>query len=320
MSRSAFVSLVCGLLVGWSRSALAEPTDFRIERGAERLIVRLGERPIATYVFSDAKISRPYLCDLFTNGGLRVTRRHPPVAGEDLTDHDTFHPGMWLAFGDLGGEDYWRLKAPVEHAGFVRAPVGGASAGFTVRNKYRRATGDGVVCQETCRYVWLPHEAGYVLTIDSEFSNDEAEFAFGDQEEMGLGIRMATPLIVERGGQIVNSRGQRNEKQAWGQTAAWCDYSGVIGDRRVAVTLIPAASNFRPAWFHVRDYGLMAANPFGRHALAGGEPSRVAVARGERFRLGYALLVRELPAAADPDTTDAVSAVLKQIASEPMDN
>ena len=32
------------------------------------------------------------------------------------------HPGVWLAFGDVNGEDFWRNKWRIEHAAFVAEP------------------------------------------------------------------------------------------------------------------------------------------------------------------------------------------------------
>ena len=52
-----------------------------------------------------------------------------------------------------------------------------------------------VVCNEIARYTFLARPAGFLLIWDSTFSSDK-EFYFGDQEEMGLGFRVATPLRV----------------------------------------------------------------------------------------------------------------------------
>jgi hypothetical protein len=284
--------LVSVLLLCAGSSRAGDAVRFECE--PQRVVVYLGNQPIATYVFADPRISRPYVCDLLTPWGKRITRHHPPIEGVDLTDHDTFHPGVWLSFGDLEGSDFWRLKAPVEHAGFVVEPVSSEHGGtFTVKNRYRVAPGGRVICEETCRYTWTPRELGYLLEVESIFASDSASFTFGDQEEMGLGIRMATPLIVRRQGTIINALGQRNEAQAWGQAADWCDYSGLDEGRRLGVVLMPSPRNFRPSWFHVRDYGLMAANPFGRNAMTGGEPSRVVIPARQPWRLAFGLLVYE---------------------------
>ena len=140
------------------------------------------------------------------------------------------------------------------------------------------------------RYTFLVRPGGYLLVWDSTFSSDE-EFAFGDQEEMGLGIRVATPLTVESGGTIVDAQGRKNGRQVWGNDAAWCDYRGTIDDERVGMAIFCHPDNFRRSWFHARDYGLLVANPFGRRAFGKGEPSTVVVKPGEEFRLRYGILL-----------------------------
>jgi hypothetical protein len=118
---------------------------------------------------------------------------------------------------------------------------------------------------------------------------------------MGLGVRLATPLAVVKGGEIVNSEGRKNGAQVWGRQADWCRYGGDIGGRYVGVALLPHPQNFRRAWFHARDYGLLVANPFGQKAFTKGESSRVVVKPGETFRLQFRVLVYDLPAGAAPD-------------------
>lgn len=270
--------------------ASADEPAFRIESSPGKVLVSWGQQPLATYVFDDFVVGRPYFQDVRTLNGTTVTRNHPPREGVDATDHATMHPGIWLAFGDLGGADFWRNKARVEHAGFVEAPhTDGPRASFTVRNRYR--SGDEILCTEVCRHRLLRHPAGWLLTYESTFTSEQP-FAFGDQEEMGLGVRVATPLTVKNGkGEILNSRGQRNEKNVWGQTADWCDYRGEVNGQRVGLLLMPDPANFRPCWFHARDYGFVAANPFGRKAFTREEPSRVEVKPGESFRLRFGVLV-----------------------------
>jgi hypothetical protein len=104
---------------------------------------------------------------------------------------------------------------------------------------------------------------------------------------MGLGVRVATDLAVTNGGVITNSEGRKNEKEVWGTQADWCDYSGKFG----GIMLMPDSRNFRRSWFHARDYGLLVVNPFGRQALAKGEPSRVVVERGETLMLRFGVLI-----------------------------
>jgi hypothetical protein len=279
-----------------------------------QLQITIGGSPLAVYVFRDPTIPRPYFDHVHAPGTIPVTRNHPPIAGQDPTDHAELHPGLWLAFGDLGGADYWRNRAQVEHEGFVEPPTGAAGRGtFTVRNRYRSARGEATVCREVCRYTILARPAGTLLIVESTFSSDQGDFAFGDQEEMGFGVRVSTPLAVKQGGRIVNSNGARDERQVRGEAADWCDYSGTIGARRAGVTLMPDPRNFRRSWFHARDYGLLVANPFGRKSLAKGPESQVVVKRGEAFRLGFGVLLHTSTTDGETDLAASYRDYLKQI-------
>jgi hypothetical protein len=299
---------------------------FREEPG--KVAITIGARPFATYFYEDETITRPFFAHVHAPGGLQVSRNHPPVEGQDLVDHGTFHPGIWMAFGDISGSDCWRLAAPVKHAGFVEKPAGGdGRGGFVVRNSYRdQKQPDKELCSEVCKFDVRVVPAGHLLLWDSTFSSDD-EFYFGDQEEMGLGFRVATPLRAETEskdapdlpagqGRILDSEGRENEKEIWGNSADWCDYSGPFEGQRVGMTIFCHPKNFRPSWFHARDYGLLEANPFGRAAFGKGEPSKVTIKPGDQMRLRYGVLVHGSPADDELDLDAAYKAYLELTASD----
>ncbi len=264
--------------------------QFKADAGS--LAIRADGKPLATYIHRDPKTPRPYFAQLHTPDGVQVSRNHPPVAGKDATDHAELHPGLWLAFGDVSGADNWRLKAHVKHDKLIQEPMSdGNKASFAVRNLCFANDGKKVICEETCRITIYAKPAGHLLSWDSQFRSADGEFSFGDQEEMGLGVRLATALTVKAGGQILTGEGHKNEKQVRGKSSPWCDYSGTIDGKRVGVTLMQHPKNFRPAWYHARDYGLLVLNPFGRNALTGGERSRVTVKQGETLRLRYGVFL-----------------------------
>jgi hypothetical protein len=276
------------IAIGSLLALTAEP-KVAFQQKAGSLEILVDGRPWAVHVFQDDALPRPYFARVRTPSGVQVTRNHPPVPGKDAVDHAEWHPGIWLAFGDLNGADVWRNRAAIRHVEFVQPPQGGPGRGsFTTRNRFEA---DGkTICEAVCTYTVLPRPSGVLLLSEFAFSGPQP-FAFGDQEEMGLGIRMATPLTVEHGGRIVNADGLVDEKQVWGKASDWCTYAGSVDGQRVGVLLMPDPANFRRSWFHVRDYGLMVANPFGRKALTGGEASRVVVEPSEHFRLRFGMLV-----------------------------
>lgn len=281
-----------------SAAAPDEPS-VRLEPRPNQILLEIGGVDVAEYVFDDPDVPRPYFANVRTLGGIRVSRCHPP-AEDEAQDHVGLHTGIWLAFGDLSGEDFWRLKARVEHAGFVDPPQADGRIGrWTVRNRYRSADGARVVCEEVCRCELQVRSDGWLLSLDSEFSNPDGEFFFGEQDEMGLGIRVAGPLAVKskQGGRIVDSEGRVNEAQIWGRNADWVDYGGLAEGRRIGMALLSHPQNPNPSWHHARDYGFVAANFIPRSDGKG----RIVVPRGRLFRLRYAVLVYETTQDAQPD-------------------
>lgn len=271
-------------------SDAAEPIAFREMPG--QLVITAGSQPVATYFYADKEISRPFFAHVFVPGGVQITRNHPPIAGKDLVDHGTFHPGIWLAFGEIGGQDVWRNKASVRHEKFIEtSTTPDGSGSFTVLNSYRREDdADEVVCYETCRYSLKNKPEGYWLITDSAFHSPN-EFAFGDQEEMGLGIRVATAIAVKSGGQMRDADGRVNEKEIWGKSSAWCDYRGQIDGQHAGILIATDPANFRPSRYHARNYGLLTANPFGQKVFGEAEKSRLVVKANESFRLRYGILL-----------------------------
>lgn len=285
------------------RGLFLQAAGVSFQQHEDRLRIAIDGRQVAEYVFQDEQVRRPYFRHLKTLSGVQVTRTHPPAPGKDLDDHASMHPGLWLAFGDLHATDFWRNQGRVRQVRFLRDPAGGALGGsFAVQNAYEA---DGrTLCTEDCEITLSVRPDGYLLDWTSTFRSDR-DFTFGDQEEMGLGVRVATPMAVVRGGEIIDSEGRKNEPQVWGQQADWCSYSAVIQGERAGVALLPDPGNFRRSWLHARDYGLLVANPFGRHAFTQGEKSRVTVRQGEEFRLRFGVLVYGVSADRSPDLSAA---------------
>lgn len=308
------VSFVLAVAATWPAAApRTVAADFAVQQKPDRVLITDGGQPVATYVFRDDKILRPYFANVHAPGGIQVTRNHPPVPNADATDHDTMHPGVWLAFGDLSGQDFWRNKARIVHVRFVEPPaVRDGQVTFTAENSFQ-ATDGGEICKQTSRLTLAARPAGYLLIWDATFRPEQREMVFGDQEEMGLGIRVATPIAVKQGGTILDAMGRRNDREVWGNAADWCDYSGTIAGRHAGITTMCDPQNFRPSWLHARDYGALVINPFGQQAFRKGLASKVVVRPGESFRLRYGVLLHAGPPDAAPDLQAAYADYLSRL-------
>ena len=132
----------------------------------------------------------------------------------------------------------------------------------------------------------------------------DADVTFGDTKEGTFGIRTHPNLrlnndpnrgVTTANGQAINSEAVTGQ-EIWGKRAKWVDYSGVIEDKTVGIAFMDHPTNLRhPTWWHARQYGLVAANPFGIHAFDG-QPAgtgKLTVPAGESITLRYRLIFHE---------------------------
>ena len=283
------------------------------------LQITIGGKPFASYSTASTKIPRPYFAHVKSPSGVQVSRNHPPIEGKDSPDHDTYHPGIWLTFAGINGNDYWRLKQRTEHERYIGTPKSGPGKGtFTVSNFYldSKDTSGNRIAHEVCKYTILARPNYNLLIYDSTISSDEHELRFGDDEEYGLGIRVQTPIEERHGGQILNADGLKGEKgpnNAYGKASDWCDYSGMMDGTYIGMTVMPDPKNFRRSWYHVRDYGLIAANLFGSKKVAGLERNDVVVKKGEKFHLGFGVAIYSAPDESKVDRSAMYKDYLEQV-------
>ena len=112
-----------------------------------------------------------------------------------------------------------------------------------------------------------------MLDFEITITAGAKEVVFGDDKDGTMAIRVPETMRVTKGkakdaaggdGHIVTSNGKR-DVEAWGAKAEWCDYYGPVEGKTAGVAIFDNPSNPRfPTWWHVRTYGLFAANPFGQ--------------------------------------------------------
>lgn len=157
---------------------------------------------------------------------------------------------------------------------------------------------------------WIDFHAKVTATSD--------KVVFGDTKEGSFGVRVAGSMRVELegGGRIVNSEGQ-TDKAAWGQRAPWVDYSGPVDGETVGIAILNHPKSFRyPTYWHVRTYGLFAANPFGLHNFLNSNKvdGSLTLAEGDSFEVFYRVILHA------GDAEDAnIAAEFKRYAAAPVD-
>ncbi len=309
------------LVVSGAVSAMADRLSF--EARPNRIVLRQDGQPLGDYVFRDPDIPRPYFTGLRTPDGVQVTRNHPPREGEDPTDHKRLHPGLWMAFGDLNGVDFWRNAGRVEHIRFLQEPtIQKGRLVFSVESRYLSKSKQGdEVCRGIDRYELVPGDQlrppqpGTLLVWNTTLRKEDGALTLGPQHEMGLGYRVATPLTVETGsGSILGSHGGKNEAGNWGRIGEWWDYSGPIDGRRVGILSVVAPKSDIAFWAHSRDYGFLAMNPTGPPPDAQDVPSIPrTVPAGQPLRMKFGVLLYSTPLTAPFDAVEAARAVSDEL-------
>lgn len=210
----------------------------------------------------------PCLYPLVGPNGTSITRHFPfkkDVEGEQ-SDHP-HHISSWFTHGSVNGHDFWH-------------EVKGVPASKIVFKKFENVTADSFTAQlawehdgkallnESRSYTFALSNNHLIIDLSSEITA-ATDVTFGDTKEGSMAVRL-TPSLRLKGevakGSIENSEGHQNA-EAWGKRAKWVAYYGpdAVG-KSVVVSLMDHPSNLRhPTWWHARDYGLLAANPFGQH-------------------------------------------------------
>lgn len=255
------------------------------------LLITIGGQEFASYFHHyHETTTRPFFANVFSPCGVAATRSFPDGSGLS-SSMNAMHPGMWLAFGNVNGKDYWRNRHTVRYDSMLGDPQGGWGRGaFSVRNAYMDGT--EVLFTEVAHYTILVRPHGYLLLWNSTFTAESQDLVFGDQEEMGLGIQVHSDLSVRNGnGQIVNADRLLNEEGTWAMASDWIAFRGVDGETESGIALMPDPANFERSRYHSRDYGLMVSNPFARSSFLRGDIRNTVVPKGQSLALNHGIYV-----------------------------
>ncbi len=261
--------------------------------------VTAGGRPFTTYHPGGGGSAKPYYFPLLTPRGIGVTRAYPMV--KDVPGEDRDHPhqrSLWFTHGSVNGIDFWsELKGHGTIKETARIAVNEGPVIGCIHTTDDWLGPDGVrICSDERWLRVLPVDD--VVLVDFEValkSEPKAPTIFGDTKEGMFGLRVASSMDANRkpGGRIVNSEGLVDDA-AWGKPAKWVDYSGPVGGKTVGVAVFDHPDNLRhPTTWHVRSYGLFAANPFGWSDFGMKKSGSYTLAPGQRTTFRYRLVIHD---------------------------
>lgn len=257
-------------------TAGAAPQDrVVLSRGKGFVSVTIGGQPFTRYQHQPT-LARPYLYPVLGPSGVEMTR---PIQKRGTPGYDhSHHRSVWVAHGLVNGADNWSEEeghGRTVHLGFGDLTSGPAAGTLTDRGEWVTAAGRKILdAQQTIRFHCLPD--GYrAVDFTYTLSTGEDAVLFGDTKEGGMLSVRVNPQINAPAGTIENSYGGVNEDETWGKRAHWCDYSGTIDGVDAGIAIMDHPGNLgHPVYWHVRNYGLMTANPFGVSHFEAGSGKR----------------------------------------------
>jgi hypothetical protein len=256
-----------------SSTQLVADNGVQISQLDGKLRVEINGQLFTEYHYKD--VPRPYFYPVLGADELAMTRKWPMENTKDEERDHPHHRGLWYAHGAVNGLDFWSEEknfCKIVHDGFVKVQSGTEFGLIQSKDKWLNHDG-AVVCTDlrTMRIYNLPsQERMFDFNITLQAPPDKP-VVFGDTKEGTMATRVAETMRLRvknkkpGDGHIVLSTGLRDE-ETWGKRADWCDYYGPVGGKTAGVAIFDHPDNPRhPTWWHVRDYGLFAANPFGVH-------------------------------------------------------
>jgi len=259
-----------------------------VEEGRVDVFMR-GEHFTSYHYGEEART--PYLWPVNGEGGVGLTRNFP--MGEDgVADRDhPHHRSIWFTFGDVNGSDHWHNESIA-----TRKVETGDGEGFSyirAHNDWLDKDGEAILHEvHELRFRDQP-ATGRLIELVTTLQANYGDVTFGDNKEGLAAVRVRPELKGSRAGVMTSAHGRQGEKEVYGTPAPWMDYSGRLeghGWRGIAIFDHP--DNFRSGYWHARDYGLMALNPFSKKGVGGlDEDGSHVLEEGGALTLRYAWFV-----------------------------
>ncbi len=274
----------------------------KISEQPDKLRVEVNGELFTEYCFTGAP--HVYYYPLLGPGGAPMTRNWPMKEADGEERDHPHHRSLWYSHGLVNGVDFW-AESPkagkIVHDKFLEVKSGAESGVIRSANKWIAPDGSVAMTDERTFRVYGRPGNERLFDFEITLKAGETEIVLGDTKEGSMAVRvnesmrLTQPKKQPGKGRIVQSTGVEGDK-TWGKRAAWCDYSGPVDGMTVGIAIFDHPSNPKhPTWWHVRDYGLFAANPFGVHDFEKQQldAGNLTIARGRSVTFKYRFYLHE---------------------------
>lgn len=266
---------------------------FEVSKTDDRVEIRLNGKPFTTYHTRFG--AKPILWPIIGPTGSEMTRAYPqdPNGKPDERKDHIHHRSFWFTHGDVNGISFWHENdkhGNTVHRKFLKV-AGGKTAVVSTLNDWVGPDGKKH-CQDQRTYTFSVGDNKRIIDAEIELKAAYGDVVFGDTKEGSFGVRTRGSMKVDanQGGKIISSEG-RKDADAWGKPAAWVDYHGPVDGKTVGIAILNHPSSYGfPTHWHVRNYGLFAANPFGLKAFKTGKDGTYKLEKGKTLTLRYRVI------------------------------
>jgi hypothetical protein len=263
---------------------------------AGQYAVTVAGRAFTSYRYGREFPDKPVFYPVLGPNGARVNREYPMVVdvpGESA-DHP-HHQSLFFTYDEVNGTNFWNPEPTGRRIEHLRGSIDGPSLVAALAWKDRAGN---VLLEENKRVTFGGRSDVFWMDHDSTLTATRVPVAMGDTKEGAFGLRLNDTLKENGGsGRYINAEGLETAADVWGKTSAWVAIRGSVKeasgakDVTVAIFAHPSSLNFPPYW-HARDYGLFAANPFGRRGYDPRAPERITrLDVGDHVRTRFRLAV-----------------------------
>lgn len=275
------LSLALTLAAG---SALAQAQKVNAVRIGNRIDVTIGGQFFTSYRFEEDE-KYPFFFPV--NG---------PKSGGSVTSmrNGTYphHSSLFFGCDRVNGGNYWQEgleRGRIVSVGARVVQTGGEKAVIVDECIWKRPDADAPIKDKRTITVSAPVPGLYVLDFDIEMEM-LLDVTILKTNHSLFSARIAEDLTVRQGGTMVNSEGDKGEKETFGTPSPWMDCYGVrkTGTEGIAILQHPSSRWYPSRWF-TRDYGFMSPTPMWWPA----NDQELRMCKGEKVKLRYRVLVHE---------------------------
>ncbi len=235
--------------------------------------------------YGDMYKSRPDFYPVYSPSGREVTAT--------CAYRYNHHKSIFIGHADVNGINFFHDNNPTRsNLGDIvleesEHEIDESGIHVMTHNGWITKAGDRLLDEER-NFTVILGESAHIIDLTSTLIASQMDLTFAQDNHSFLGVRVADTMDVEDGGTILNANGQRNEEEAMQQSADWTDYSGVVAEKTVGITLMNHPSN-PPSAFFTRNYGTFLTN----FTLL----DRYELSYGERLTQRFRVLIHEGDAA-----------------------